>query len=92
MDSELRTYSVCLVCLQESLALTTPQSKGDRVGRGVFYVCRQFQICLPISWGLHYLNDLLVSEGDAEIHLYQEDVWTRFSIEGGDGEYLDVEF
>ena len=31
---------------------------------------------------MNYLNRLLVTEGDAEIHLYHEDVWTRFSLEG----------
>ena len=37
---------------------------------------------LPISTAATYSNRVLVSEGDSEVHLLQQDVWTRFEVDG----------
>ena len=63
------------------LAMTTPQLKVLQLIEDTLRL-QTVPNLLPISIGATLSQRLLVSEDDAEIHLYHEDVWTRFSIEG----------
>ena len=89
IDEELREVSIdpeqnilsMIVSSPETLAITTPGLEVIEMVDSVLQL-QTVPNLLPISIGATASQRLLVSEGDAEIHLYHDRVWTRFEIDG----------